>query len=327
MRYRYTFEVKSHTQLAETLHFAHQGFRFRLVETGRRFTKLIVETDSVVIPLPSVKQPTPEKQPAFTVPPEPFLDIVIEEVRAIRGALALWGVVDIDVDQPLREFLPETPEETAACQITSIRYQRRDREKLPIVPNTTDLLIRCIVSRGKLAPYEVPLEFHRRGVDDRYREQYVEAIFNFFFVLEYLFAGGKFRSAQVVENFLASPELLAGLAEARTQFLGAIQSEDLAKRFREKYGDQSDEEIVQTIVELRGKLHHQSIKRTNWHPALQKEFEMDADLLGAVCQSVLMAKVLGVLFDRHEKEQFLATPVLDINDKPIPVTDLEQLDA
>jgi hypothetical protein len=281
----------------------------------------------VVIPLPSVKQPTLEKQPRFTVPPDPFLDVVIEEIRAIRGALALWGVVDIDIDQAVREFLPETPEETAACQITSIRYQRPNREELPLVPNTTDLLIRCIVSRGKLAPYEVPLEFQRRGLDDRYRKQYVEAIFNFFFVLEYLFAGGKFRTAQVVENFLASPELLAGLAEARSTFLGAIQSEESAKQFREKYGDRSDEEVVTAIVELRGKLHHQSIKRTNWHPALQQEFEMDADFLGAVCQSVLMAKVLGILFDQYEKEQFLATTVLDINDKPIRVINLERLDV
>lgn len=326
MRYRHTFEVRSHTELAQTLHFTHQGLRFRLVETGRRFTKLIVETGSVVIPLPTVKQPTLEKQPRFTVPSDPFLDVVIEEVRAIRGALALWGVVDIDVDQPLREFLPETPEETAACQITSIRYQRRDREKLPILPNTTDLLIRCIVSRGKLAPYEVPLEFQRRGLDDRHRDQYVEAIFNFFFVLEYLFAGRKFRTAQVVENFLASAELRAGLAEARSTFLATVQSEDSARRFREKYGDRSDE-VVQAIVELRGKLHHQSIKRTNWHPALQKEFEMDADFLGAVCQSVLMMKVLGVLFDQHDKEQFLATPIFDINDKCIRVTNLGQLDA
>jgi hypothetical protein len=297
MRYRHTFEVRSHTELAQTLHFTHQGLRFRLVETGRRFTKLIVETGSVVIPLPTVKQPTLEKQPRFTVPSDPFLDVVIEEVRAIRGALALWGVVDIDVDQPLREFLPETPEETAACHITSIRYQRRDRE------------------------------FQRRGLDDRHRDQYVEAIFNFFFVLEYLFAGRKFRTAQVVENFLASAELRAGLAEARSTFLATVQSEDSARRFREKYGDRSDEEVVQAIVELRGKLHHQSIKRTNWHPALQKEFEMDADFLGAVCQSVLMMKVLGVLFDQHDKEQFLATPIFDINDKCIRVTNLGQLDA
>jgi hypothetical protein len=54
---------------------------------------------------------------------------------------------------------------------------------------------------------------------------------------------------------------------------------------------------------------------------------MDADFLGAVCQSVLMAKVLSVLFDQHEKERFLATPIFDINDKPIRVTNPGQLDA
>jgi hypothetical protein len=322
MRYRYTFDVKSHTHLAATLYFTHRDLKFRLVEIGGRFTKLIVDTGSVTIPLEVLRTPTQ----GFAVPRDPFLDVVIEEIRAIRAALALWGVIDIDVDQVLREFVPDTTEENVAMQVKSIKYERRDREKLPLVPTTTDLLIRCVVSREKLAPYEVPLEFHRRGVDDNFREQSVEAIFSFFFVLEYLFGKGQFRTAQLVKNFLASPKLLAGLAEARSQFLGAVRSEDVAKRFRKKYGDPTDEEVVQTIVELRGKLHHQSIKRINWHPALQKEFEMDAHFLGAVCQSVLMAVVLEVLFDENEKKQFLAVPVFDANGNPIQVTGQEQLD-
>ena len=183
------------------------------------------------------------------------------------------------------------------------------------------------MSRRKLAPYEVPLEFYRRGADDSFREQYVEAIFNFFFVLEYLFGEGQFRTAHLVKNFLASSKLLAGLAEARSQFLGAVRSEDVAKRFRKKYGDPTDQEVVQTIVELRGKLHHQSIKRIKWHPALQKEFEMDAHFLGAVCQSVLMTAVLEVLFDENEKKQFIATPVFDANGKPVQIVNPEQLDG
>jgi len=327
MQYRYIFDVKCHTHLVGTVYFTHRNLKFRLEETGGRFTKLIVETGSAAIPLELLRAPKQGKQSAFTVPPEPFLLLVMEEVRVIRGALALWGIIDIDVDQFLREFVPDTIEENVAMQVKSIRYQRLDREKLPIVPNTTELLIRCVVSREQLAPYEVPLEFYRRGADDRFREQYVEAIFNFFFVLEYLFGEGQFRTAHLVKNFLASSKLLAGLAEARSQFLGAVRSEDVAKRFRKKYCDPTDEEVVQTIVELRGKLHHQSSKRINWHPALQKEFETDAHLLGAVCQSVLMAVVLEVLFDEPEKKQFLATPLFDVNGKPIQVTNQEQLDA
>jgi hypothetical protein len=262
------------------------------------------------------------EEPLFAVPPDPFVNVVIEEVRAIRGALALWGVIDIDVDRVLREFVPETIEENGAIRMKSIKYERWDRQKLPLVPNTSDLL-----SRKSLAAYELPLEFHRRGADDRFHEQYVEAIFNFFFVLEYLFGEGQFRTARLVRNFLASPKLLAGLAEARSQFLENSQSEDVTKKFQEKYGNQKDEEVVQTIVDLRGKLHHQSIKRINWHPALQKEFEMDADFLGAVCQSVLMAVVLEVLFGENEKKEFLAIPVFDAEGNPIQVTDKEQLDA
>ncbi len=197
MRYRNTFDVKSHTHLAATLCFTHRDLKFRVVETSGRFTKLIVDTGSVKIPLEALRTPTQGEEPEFAVPRDPFLDVVIEEIRAIRGALALWGVIDIDVDQFLREFVPDTIEENVAMQVKSIKYERWNREKLPVVPNTSDLLIRCVVSRRKLAPYEVPLEFYRRGADDSFREQYVEAIFNFFFVFEYLFGEGQFRAARV----------------------------------------------------------------------------------------------------------------------------------
>ena len=204
MRYRNTFDVKSHTHLAATLCFTHRDLKFRVVETSGRFTKLIVDTGSVKIPLEALRTPTQGEEPEFAVPRDPFLDVVIEEIRAIRGALALWGVIDIDVDQFLREFVPDTIEENVAMQVKSIKYERWNREKLPVVPNTSDLLIRCVVSRRKLARYEVPLEFYRRGADDSFREQYVEAIFNFFVVFEYLFGEGQFRAAHLVKNFLAS---------------------------------------------------------------------------------------------------------------------------
>jgi hypothetical protein len=326
MRYRYTFDVKSYTHLARTLYFIHRDLKFRLVETGGRFTKLIVETRSVTLPTEAMPTPNHE-EPLLAVPPDLFVNVVVEEVRAIRGALALWGVIDVDVDRVLREFVPETIEENGAITVKSIQYKRWDREKLPLVPTTSDLFIRCIVSRKSLARYEVPLEFYRRGADDRFHEQYVEAIFNFFFVLEYLFGEGQFRSVDLIGNFLASPKLLAGLTEARSQFLEHSQSEDVTKKFREKYCNPKNEEVVQTIVDLRGRLHHQTIKRINWHPALQKEFEMDADFLGAVCHSVLMAAVLEVLFEENEKKQFLATAVFDANGNPIQAVNPEQLDA
>src|SRR5713226_1777906 len=163
MRYRYTFDVKSHTQLTATLSFTHNNLKFRLVDNNGRFAKLIVETGSVTIAPESLRTAKKGEPPVFSVPHDPFMAVVIEEVRAIRGALGLWGVADIDVDQVLREFVPDTVEENVEKQVKSIRYQQMDREKLPIVPNTTDLLIRCVLSREKLAPIEVPLEFYRRG--------------------------------------------------------------------------------------------------------------------------------------------------------------------
>ena len=264
---------------------------------------------------------------SVSLPFDPFIGVLVQDVGAIRGALALWGVIDINVNEVQREFIPETEEEKKALSITSIKYQRRDRELLPTVPQVTDLVVRSVISRRSLGAYEIPLEFYRRGSADQYDEQYIEAIFNFYFVLEYLYADGKFRKRDVAANFLASPQIRKGLEEARDQFVENVKSANVIKQFRAKYGGRDDEATLNAIVELRGQLHHQSLSRpNNWNPTRQDEFRMDAHFLGAICQSVLMDIVLGVLYDDEEKAQFLATRFLNARDESIQVTDREQLD-
>ena len=311
MRYRYTFEVVSRIQLAPPIHFAHKGFHFRLTDTGGRFTQLVVETPSVQLPTGWKPKRTAAGIPTFTTPPQPYLAIVQQEVRAIRGALTLWGLIDIDVDQPNAEFLPENDAERSELDLFAVNLKRQPRTELPMIPPVPDMLVRCILARGEFAKYEVPFEFFRRGSDDCYHRHFVEAIFNFFFVLEYLIGGGKFKATQLELAFASSDDLRTAFHEAQKEInAGRLRSEVWARKAASKYGSLDFGQVVKALVSLRGFLHHQSLTRTgNWNPGTQIDFEPDAQFLHFVCQPVLMKFALAILFDRDAVAEFLSVPV------------------
>jgi hypothetical protein len=313
MFYRYAFTIRSYVHLDSAIHFSHRDFTFRFVPTAKRLTGLMVETSSVTIPLPSKRAPArPGEIPTFVSPPEPFRPVVEQEVRAMRGALALWGVIDIDVDQPKVEFLPETDEEKSRVDVLGIALTRRPREELPTMPPVPDMLIRCAIARQKFGEYEIPLEFYRRGCDDCYHQRYIEAVVNFFFVLEYLFSEGKYKSRKLKTNFVSSEALKTAVAEASAQARKLTASPQCRTGILSKYCGLSFDKAVEEFIRLRGFLHHQSLKRKeNWNPSVQREFEIDGRFLQLTCQSVLSKICLDILYAKEAKEEFLATPVFD----------------
>jgi hypothetical protein len=119
MRYRYTFNAVSRSELVCDVQFRHGNLLFRLKQKARQFNSLIIETESEPIPAELLRAPAVTNPPTVTVPPDPFFSHVLEQVRAIRGALSLWGVLDIDVDGVLREFLPDSEEERKANLLPS----------------------------------------------------------------------------------------------------------------------------------------------------------------------------------------------------------------
>jgi hypothetical protein len=309
MRFRYSFDVQSHTRSDVGLRFTYDGYDFRLDQENGRLTKIIVTTPHVEVLLDWF---TIRDRTNYIDPPDPFFEKVQGWLRVIRGTLGLIGVANIILDECLREFLPSTMDENVKIRTKSIRYQRFKRDELPLGDHLPEQVVQCVLSYETIGEYEIPLEFQRRGRDDLHHERYVEAIFNFFFVLEYLFGDGQYQTAQLIDNFQASPQLIEGLAEARRQTSQHLlrAHTDARKRYRENYGDATDEQVIRTIViKLRGFLHHQSAKRPRtWHPTLQREYGVDAYFLGAVSQHVLMKLVTEILGTDEAKAKLTATP-------------------
>lgn len=151
------------------------------------------------------------------------------------------------------------------------------------------LLARSIIAADSATDIEIPLTFFRRGMLDLYNHDYIEAIYDFYFVLETLFADGKFKTAAVLKAFRNSNQLCSSVKRALTD-PGPILTGNKRSHedFKRKYGRISVDQALEGIVEVRGHLHHHTSKRRDtWHPDDQRHFECDALFLQTVTYNIV----------------------------------------
>jgi len=310
MRCRYTFAVTSDASLPATIVFKRGLTQYTLKSDQGRFAALIVERPGVKMSnLGQVTPPAPGGIGQFTIPSDPLLPFIQMELRAIRAALALWGVHNIETDRPQIEWSPETDDEKKALQISSFQWGRPPLGTLEPRPVPIDQLVRPFLCCDRFFANEIPLEFFRRGREDLAEECYVEAIYDLYFVLEFLFADGKFTKHAVRDAMLSSAELNRIIAESQRHPMPDIrdQPSDLA-RFVHRYQNQSAAQVIDTIVDLRGFLHHQSMTRKkNWNPATPDEFKVDAFFLCAMAHSAVLNLTTQLVFLPEEDAKFQAT--------------------
>lgn len=196
--------------------------------------------------------------------------------------------------------------------------KRKPLQELPLLPPFPDMLVRCIVCRDRFSPHQISLEFYRRGTDDCYHGRFIEAVYDFFFVLEYLFGRGEFSKGALLRNFSRSPSLIEAISQAKVDALQTIESPSAADAFGRTYSQRSEGEILDHVINLRGFLHHQSITRPlTWNPAVQSDYEADAKFLRRACECLLVKTWSSILFDNAAGTEFFATPVFSSDGKRI----------
>lgn len=138
------------------------------------------------------------------------------------------------------------------------------------------------------AEIEIPLNFFRRGMLDLRDRQFIEAFYDFFFVVEHLYAEGKFHKAAVLEVFKRSVVLCSFTNEVIADAACMLRHERAVRaEFEKTYALMTPDEALNHLVDLRGQLHHQIPKRRdNWRPEDQSKYELDTLFLQAVCHKV-----------------------------------------
>jgi len=220
----------------------------------------------------------------------PELDFIAEELRNLEGFLTFFGVHHVDLENIDVTWEPENAEERENIKITHFQKSLADPDIRSLPNITTDIVARAIVAAYDAFDLQVPLAFYRRGVVDVSDRRYLEACYDFLFMIETIFANGKYRVHQVKESYRSSSEL-------QNAIQNVLNDKDdmawFARKFPDKFAttlqSRQPYAVSDFIADTRGFIHHHSLARKKiWHPEKQDHFRFEAHLFFEICHRIMM---------------------------------------
>lgn len=321
MKCKYKFPAIAHLTFETGVRFEQDGRTYELeVEEGVLVALTVTVNDYADEYLPTITPLTNQVAKAnITIPEDPYRDQIIQEVRAMEGGLCVWGVEEIDVEEVTIEWIPESDADKKKLQLFSFKTSTRGRSDRLKSPAGMDVLVRTMMIRRQFLQWETPLNFYRRGKIDLAEGRYIEAIYDLYFSLETMFAEGKFKTRQVISAFQNSKELV----EAIDYLKAAKNPMEFCPRrylpsYTSKFLEASMVEIIKSLVETRGFLHHHTGRRQGmWHPAKQREYHLDAIIFANICTQIFLKRINDLLFAPDNFNQFWNSKVFASNGNEI----------
>jgi len=259
--------------------------------------------------------------PTVTINPEPGIrlhlnltapkfDYVQKHVRTIEGLLSMWGVSRIDFDYFERTWIPENALEEKHLQLKNFSNRTTPAPTHQILPTPFDLVARSVMSADQCFDIEIALGFFRKGTCDVNERRYIEAYYDFYFMLEHLFADGKFKSDQVEQIFLGNATLITNVKETLVDeafFLHVQKDTRNIPGYSENLKGKTPQEIIHHLVSLRGFLHHHSQKRKDiWHPDDHFRFGAEAIFLQHLCHAIAFGLASPYLYREPVMQEYQA---------------------
>lgn len=289
MRVKYRCQVASLVRLQFTFPVKSDLFTYEFeTDADGRLTHI-----SAIAPVPDRSMwPTikPSSTPGVAAHfnlTSPFHPIARKDIRTAEGILSLIGVKSIDFDNAEESWLPDSPEENDELQLYGVTRSTVQKPVREWPFTDFDLVARAFLAAPNGRDIETALSFFRKGRLDVFESRYIEAVFDFLFMVESLYANGKFKSAQVEEQYLNTPELQAMIAAAaldETLKHNVSGDSRIRSAYERDYAGKSSADMTRHIVSLRGFLHHHTSSRPGiWHPDDHVRYGADAYFLQQLC--------------------------------------------
>lgn len=246
--------------------------------------------------------------PRFVDAPNGTKTLIVKEMHLGRleghlknaeNYLSSFGLTDLDTSSYEVKWIPANEYERNLLEICnfSVGFKNQDEyeDATPF-----DLIARPIIAAfSGNTEYDAAMSFMRKGGNDMIGQYYIDAFYDFYYILETLFAKGKTKNRDIENKFISSRTLISAIEDAKEnekKFLAYLASK---QSVRFDYSDASACEIIRHLVKTRGFLHHHNSKHPNaWSPDKQKEFQADAVFIMHVASRLVFQRVMDIIF--HE---------------------------
>lgn len=228
----------------------------------------------------------------------PNLAFIQQQLRMVQGLLSFFGLESIDVQNPGTRWKPENETERKALAITYLKASRKRPDFSDANPLGFDIIARAFLIAEDLKMLEKPLNFYRHGCLHAAEEEYIDAIYDLYYVLEILFANGQSKKKLVIAEFLKADALNEAVRKALTDpVIRPPKCPNYTQKFEESLSKNNFQDVFKFIVDLRGSLHHQNRGRPHiWHPDEQMRFRCEALFIQHICYYVLSPMLMQGLY-------------------------------
>lgn len=176
------------------------------------------------------------------------------------------GSFNIQVEQvcwnnPTFYWIAETEEERLKTPVTQYTRSRTNGKRPKLLKS--DNLSNIVIYRKQLKDINIPFTYYKEGQKFFNHFNYYFAYINFFMMLEFCFAGGKFKTAEVIKQFGESRLLRMCILEFLT--MNMVHSNDslteaLKNECKKRNKGFDADGLIYLFVVLRGELSHASTK-------------------------------------------------------------------
>jgi hypothetical protein len=182
-----------------------------------------------------------------------IVECVIEDIQSLESALSIYMPIrQINWRYPETEVIFEEGDERTLGHLGAVSVSHAK----PAPSRIAEKAFVSIVGIGlKAQSLTVVASFWREGENDWADGKFINAFFNYYFVLEGLYGNKKTKNWQVEEEMLKSPELLAQI-EKFNKGNHPIQHLDQLAKMMNVTEIPTAEQLVNLLVSTRGRLHH-----------------------------------------------------------------------
>ena len=225
---------------------------------------------------------------------KPYLELQ-REFQELESLLAFGmdgSLKSIAWDEPSEGLIPENDDEKQYTAVSGFQFSKEYPE-LPTLLKETD--IRGIIeTKERYSSLIIPKAFFREGLNEYSSKRYINAFYNFYFIIEDLYGEGKTRNKDIATAFRESNEFRGFLDWVIKNHLDERHRANLSKFCLEEGLNYDIDGLIDLLWHVRGNLHHYS-SMSSKHigtPFSHEAFESIAFLTLGLAVRAILQKIL-----------------------------------
>jgi hypothetical protein len=310
MKFSLEFNVESNTALAEEIEINHEGRRFIFYPDDKGILcriKIIAEVEKPEA-FYSEFRTTPNEVVKAHVNIKTDMELynsVIKNFQELESFLALkYSLRGINWANPKRELIFDTDEERRKAKINTWEYGI-PAEESSLASKAG--LEKVVQDMSRLGSQTVFLSFYREGINDFRARKFINAFYNFYFIMEGMYGNGKTKNTDITREYKNSDELKKIIENMIENHIKISQKHytKVIEMLTRRNMTLGVDAIIELIVRTRGELHHfqNNPNRPQPTPFSHKEYESLAFITMGVALLAVLLRIVDINAAAKNAEQ------------------------